>query len=437
MKTVAFHTLGCKVNQVETEQIKEELMHIGYRVVDFNQPADLYIINTCTVTHVSDRKSRAMIRRALKTNPQATVVVTGCLAEVDAEQVARMKGVQWVIGNRDKYRIAELVDPTPSDRSSTIIREPIGRDDAIAPVLYHSWHERTRGFVKVQDGCESYCTYCIVPYTRGPVRSKDPDHVVQEVRRMVEMGYREIVLTGIHTGQYGKSMEGWSLERLVNEVLNRVPGDYRIRLSSIELGEVSDGLIELMRCEPRLCRHLHIPLQSGSDPVLKRMGRRYTGADYQRRIEYILQRIPAIGIAADVMVGFPGETDQEFDDTFRLLQAVPLLDLHVFKYSPRPGTPAASYPDQIDERLKAVRSRKLLELARHKHRALLESMKGTTLTVLVEKCQQESCSGYSDNYINVEFSSPHDLCGRLVEVVLTGVGRDRAAAILLSEWTAT
>lgn len=429
MKTVAFHTLGCKVNQVETEQIKEDLMRSGYQVIDFEQPADLYIINTCTVTHVSDRKSRAMIRRALRTNPQASVVVTGCMAELDPEKVAKMKGVHWVVGNRDKHRIPQILDAGADNLDyGQIIREPISRKDPITPVMYHALHKRTRAFVKIQDGCQNFCTYCIVPYTRGPVRSKNPDDVINEIKQLVEVGYREIVLTGIHTGQYGRSIEKWSLERLLDEIFANIAGAFRIRLSSIELGEISPRLIEMLADEPRLCRHLHIPLQSGSDEVLKRMGRRYTGSQYQQRVLEIVQKVAGIGLAADVMVGFPGETDLEFESTFELLQQLPLLDLHVFKYSPRPGTPAASYSDQVDERVKSLRSNTLLELARQKHSSFLESMLDQALTVLIEECQSGKCHGFSDNYINVEFSSPHDLCGELVEVVINQVNQDRAVA---------
>lgn len=429
MKTAAFHTLGCKVNQVETEQIKEELMRSGYEVVDFDRPADLYVINTCTVTHVSDRKSRSMIRRALKNNPEATIVVTGCMAELDAENVARMKGVNWVIGNRDKHRIAQIIDPKASDHpDSHILREPISVLDPIQPVLYHDQHERTRAFVKVQDGCQSFCTYCIVPYTRGPVRSKAPDDVIREISQLVDIGYREIVLTGIHTGQYGRSMEGWNLDRLLTEIFTQVQGSYRIRLSSIELGEVTDRLIRSFAEEPRLCKHLHLPLQSGSDSILKRMGRRYTRSEFYDRVMELIQLVPDLGLAADVMVGFPGETDQDFTATRELLERLPLLDLHVFKYSPRPGTPAASYPDQIDEKVKTRRSNELLALARRQHRSFLEKRIGHRLTVLAEKCTQNLCTGLSDNYINIEFLSPHNLCGEFVEVILEEINEDRAVA---------
>lgn len=429
MKTVAFHTLGCKVNQVETEQIKDELISNGYQVIDFSQPADLYIINTCTVTHVSDRKSRAVIRRALKNNPEATVVVTGCMAELEAEKIAEMKGVNYVVGNRDKHRIAQIIDSgNKGNKDTLIIREPIDSRESLAPAFCHNHHERTRAFVKIQDGCQSFCTYCIVPYTRGPVRSKEPEDVVQEIKQLVNLGYREVVLTGIHTGQYGRSMPGWSLDRLLEKILESVPGDYRIRLSSIELGEISDRLIELMQNESRLCRHLHIPLQSGSDAVLRRMRRHYSREEYRSRVLEIAGLVPGIGLVADVMVGFPGETEGDFDFTVELIQNLPLLDLHVFKYSPRPGTPAASFPEQVEQKIKAERSKVLLDIARQKHKAFIEGLIGQTLTVLVEECHSGKCNGFSDNYINIEFSSPHDMCGLFVEVVLEGVYRNRAVA---------
>ena len=283
MKKAAFYTLGCKVNQVDTEQIKEAFLKQGYQVVDFNEAADIYVINTCTVTHVSDRKSRAVIRRAARRNPLAQIVVTGCLAQADPDQIKAIPGVSMVVDNQDKERIPDLV-------GGTVRGDADGVFASLTPVLFTGRHERTRAFIKIEDGCHSYCSYCIVPYTRGAVRSKRPEHVQAELQRLVELGYREIVLTGIHTGLYGYDLKNINLTELLKQLLGEVDGDYRIRLSSIEPLEICPALLQLVQQEPRICRHFHVPLQSGSDTVLKAMNRRYNGQYYRDLILEISKR---------------------------------------------------------------------------------------------------------------------------------------------------
>ncbi|MGR6835420.1 tRNA (N(6)-L-threonylcarbamoyladenosine(37)-C(2))-methylthiotransferase MtaB [Syntrophomonas erecta] len=435
MKKAAFHTLGCKVNQVETEQLKEDFIRRGYQIVDFSDQADIYIINTCTVTRVSDRKSRAVIRRAARKNPEAIIVVTGCLAEIDAAQIEKLNGVNLIIGNRDKSRIGELLgekDSLVAGRAK-IVHEPILSSDKLAPVFYERLHERTRAFVKIQDGCESFCSYCIVPYSRGPVRSKLPRDVIQEISQLVSLGYREIVLTGIHTGQYGKDLEGWYLERLLHEIFRQVDGDYRIRLSSVELNEITEGIIGLLSQEKRLCRHLHIPLQSGSTRILSLMARQYTAEDYYEKLQSIAKNIPAVALTADVMVGFPGEQEADFNNTRGLLEQLPMADLHVFKYSPRPGTPAADFPEQVDEKVKHHRSEILLKVAKHKREAFIKGLVGCNLAVLVERLTGENeYYGLSDNYIGILFKHSKNRCGDFQNIKLDRYYQGAAYGVLVN-----
>jgi threonylcarbamoyladenosine tRNA methylthiotransferase MtaB len=431
LKKIAFYTLGCKVNQVETEQLKEEFIHRGYEIVDFTDEADVYLINTCTVTHVSDRKSRAIIRRAAR-NSQALVAVTGCMAQVAAKELAGIEGIDLIVNNLDKENIADIIEELDPEQERPVIIE-CSPDKArrLKPILYSRQHKRTRAFVKIQDGCESWCSYCIIPRTRGPVRSKLPEHVMQEIEQLLSLGYREIVLTGIHTGFYGKDLNNWDLLRLLNKILTDSEGDYRLRLSSIEPLEVSQELIDLIGDNPtRMCRHFHIPLQSGSNRILKAMNRRYTREYYHDLLQGIATRIPGVALTADVMVGFPGEDEKDFRDTYNLIDSLPFMDLHVFPYSKRPGTRAASITPQVSPQEKQARSQKLLDLARRKNDDFITSQIGQELTLLIEKQTGErDYIGLSDNYIEVSFQSPYDLRGELVQVRVEGINAERVKGI--------
>jgi threonylcarbamoyladenosine tRNA methylthiotransferase MtaB len=431
VKKIAFYTLGCKVNQVETEQLKEEFIHRGYEIVDFTDEADVYLINTCTVTHVSDRKSRTIIRRAAR-HPHALVVVTGCMAQVAAKELAGIEGIDLIVSNLDKENVADIIEELdPEQEKPVIIERLLDRDRKLRPVLYSQLHERTRAFVKIQDGCESWCSYCIVPQARGPVRSKLPEHVLQEIEQLLSLGYREIVLTGIHTGLYGKDLDDWDLLRLLDKILAEIGGDYRLRLSSLEPLEVSPELINLMADNPRMCRHFHIPLQSGSNDILTAMNRRYSREYYYDLLQGIAARIPGVALTTDVMVGFPGENEKDFQDTCDLINSLPFMDLHVFPYSRRPGTRAASMTPQVPPQEKQARSQKLLHLAQRKHDDFIASQVGQELTLLVEKQTGErDYIGLSDNYIEVSFQSPHDLCGELVQVRVEGINGDRVEGSL-------
>jgi threonylcarbamoyladenosine tRNA methylthiotransferase MtaB len=421
MKKAAFFTLGCKVNQVETEQMKEEFIKKGYGITSFEENADIYIINTCTVTHVSDSKSRAIIRRALrKASPQAIVVAVGCLAQVNPEQLAEIEGIDLIVGNNQKENIAELVENYKKNKTSKPLIEAGPIDSARKPGTYSYTHphEKTRAFIKIQDGCENFCSYCIVPFARGPVRSKNPAHVIAEIEQLHSLGYKEFVLTGIHTGLYGKDLLGWDLAKLLENVFNAVKGEYRIRLGSIEPHEVSAGLLEQFN-HNQLCHHLHIPLQSGSDQVLKSMGRDYTRDYYSRLVEGIVSRIADMAVTADVMVGYPSEDSLAFDQTLTLLQKLPIMGLHVFRYSHRPGTRAAQLISVVSNEQKQERSKTLIQLANEKRHSFVEKMVGTKVRLLVEKeIKNDLYQGFSDNYINVLFSSRKKLTGQFVQVTI-------------------
>lgn len=423
VRKIAFHTLGCKVNQVETENMKELFLKKGYELVDYSQPADIYVVNTCTVTHVSDRKSRAILRRGKKRNPDAVVIAAGCMAQVSPEQLAQMEEVDIIIGNSHKEKIVDIVEEELGEQKAgkSLYVNEITRNNRPGRNLYSQPHERTRAFVKIQDGCQSFCSYCIVPHARGPVRSKKPDDVLAELDQLLFLGYKEIVLTGIHSGFYGVDLPGWDLTRLIKSILDHFPGDYRIRLSSIEPLELTMPLLQLVADEKRLCRHFHIPLQSGSDEILSRMGRRYKRDDYQ----VILQKaalIPGVALTTDVMVGFPGESEADFMQSYELLEKLPFYRLHVFKYSRRQDTAAAVMPDQVDEQEKNKRSDILLTLGRKKQLFFEKGLCGSRLSLLVErKLGHDRYIGISDNYVNVLFYAEEDVQGKIVDVLINDV----------------
>jgi len=429
---IAFHTLGCKVNQVETEHMIEEFTGRGYQVVEFGDPADVYIINTCTVTHISDRKSRAMIRRAVRANPEALVVATGCVAQVSADQLSQIEGIGLVIGNQDKDHIVDIVNNSLIKRETDkkLWVEPICQS-GLRPILYSQSHQRTRAFVKVQDGCQSFCSYCIVPFARGPVRSKAPADVMAEIAQLLRLGYREIVLTGIHTGLYGVDIPGWNITRLVENILASNTGNYRIRLSSIEPLELNKELLAVIAGNKHICRHFHIPLQSGSDRILESMRRRYNREYYRELVLKTNALIPGSAFTADVMVGYPTETGADFQYTYDLINDLPFYDLHVFKYSQRAGTSAALLVPQVEAAEKQSRSEALLELGKKKKAQFLQDFIGKELTVLVErKLSDGTYTGISDNYIEVHFSSPDDLIGEFVKITLTKAGEDQGVGVI-------
>ena len=389
---IAFTTLGCKINQYETDLLRRDLTSQGNTVVPFNEPADVYIINTCSVTAKSDTECRQVIRSATRRAQGAQVIVTGCYAETRPDEIKSIPGVDAVFGNSEKPKITQYV----ASRSNEVTEH----DRAFVPA--RAVKNRTRGFLKIQDGCNNFCSYCIVPFARGRSRSVDPRLLTLEFEKLVKSACLEIVLTGIHIGTYGVDLsERTSLTDLLAS-LTGMRGHSRIRLSSIEPREITDGIIRLIG--QGLCRHLHIPLQSGDDGILQSMKRNYTASFYRTLVEQIASAVPRVALGADVMVGYPGEGEKEFYNTLRLIENVPLTHLHVFSYSPRPGTAASEMTGHLPDAVKKERSEVLRRIGQEKNLVFRQKQRGTELTVVVEdKVDAETglLSGLSDNYIRV------------------------------------
>ncbi|NYE56312.1 tRNA (N(6)-L-threonylcarbamoyladenosine(37)-C(2))-methylthiotransferase MtaB [Carboxydothermus ferrireducens] len=417
MKKVAFYTLGCKVNQYETEALKGAFLEKGYEIVDFSDYADIYVINTCTVTHLSDRKSRQMIRKAVQKNPRAVVAAVGCYAQVAPEEILKIPEVNLVLGTVHKNRLVELVEKVLRERTKINAVASFEELLEFEEMPLKLAPGKARAFVKIQEGCNSYCAYCIIPYARGPLRSRPLEDVVAEVKKLCQSGFSEIVLTGIHTGAYGQEKQDLpKLADLVAELF-KIPELKRLRLSSIEPQDFTVELLDVLANSPKFCRHLHLPLQSGDDDILKAMRRKYTSYEYLRLIETIRERIPDIALTSDVIVGFPGETEEQFLNSYNLVKKVGFMDIHVFKYSPRAGTPAAKMPGQIPEREKERRSLLLLNLKEELFKNYASKFLGKILEVIPEEQDTEGFwEGHSDNYLRVKFSGNNIKRGEIYPV---------------------
>jgi threonylcarbamoyladenosine tRNA methylthiotransferase MtaB len=423
-KRVAFATLGCKVNQSETEAMKDLFRERGYQIVDFDEEADVYVVNTCTVTHLADRKSRQLVRRAGRRAPGAIIAVVGCWPQTAPRAVEELPEVSVIIGTRDRSRIVEYVEEA-ARRQERINRVGVLDERMDFEELPLDYSTRTRAYLKIEDGCDRFCTYCIIPYARGPVRSRAPERVRAAAERLAAEGYREIVLTGIHLGLYGRDL-GHGVDLItVLKLLEDIPGLERVRLSSLDPHEVTPDLLAYMAEHARVCPHLHIPVQSGSNAVLKRMGRPYTREEYLKLVEKIRRVLPDVGLTTDIIVGFPGETEADFQATLDLAQQAGFSRLHVFSYSPRQGTPAAAMPDQVDARIKDERSRRLIALGKELALKFHGRYLGRTLEVLVEEEREGGdLAGYSGNYIRVRLSGPDALMNRVLPVRITAVTPD-------------
>lgn len=421
MKRVAFITVGCKLNQFETELMREAALTAGYQSAD-PDAADVYVVNTCTVTSKSDYRSRQALRRAIKANPAALILATGCYAQRKPDEVAAIRGVDVVVGNAEKYEIEAFLGLSKGAAPLVRVTEAEALETIDGSRRLHQFGRYTRAFVKIQDGCDNRCTYCAVPLARGRSRSKDPEDVKREIETLTAEGYREIVLTGVHLGSYGKDLEAcWSLADLV-AALARVDGLARLRLSSIEPTDFTDDLIGLV-ADPtsKICPHVHVPLQSGDDRILALMGRPYSRARYRDLILKIAQQVPACGIGADVMVGFPTEDEAAFTSTYSLVSDLPITYLHTFAFSGREGTPACGLAGQVDAAAKKERSRIMRRLSKSKSNAFRASLVGASVGVLV--LRTPSCGksvGISGNYVEVFLDSPV-APNMLVSARVTGV----------------
>ncbi|ORX23431.1 tRNA (N(6)-L-threonylcarbamoyladenosine(37)-C(2))-methylthiotransferase MtaB [Thermoanaerobacterium sp. PSU-2] len=426
-KIVSFFTLGCKVNQYETEAMAEIFKSSGYDVVRFDEYADVYVINTCTVTGRGDMKSRQEIRKAKKINPDSVVAVVGCYSQVALNEVLNIPEVNVVLGTKNKGEIVKLVEKA-ANANKVIAVEDIFKDRKFEELKISAQEGHTRAYLKIQDGCNQYCTYCIIPYARGPIRSRKPNDILDEVKRLKDNGYKEVVLTGIHVASYGKDLENVNLLDII-KMIHEIDGIERIRLSSIEPTFLTEDFVREVSLLPKFCRHYHISLQSGSDSVLKRMGRRYTTSEYKTIIERVRKYIKDVAITTDVMVGFPGETEKEFNETYNFVKDIQFSKMHVFKYSRRAGTKAADYPDQIKNSVKEERSKILIKLSEECELKFYRKFLGSTLNVLFEQRTKELddyVEGLTDNYIRVAVETDLNIKNKILPVKLIDLKKDFA-----------
>lgn len=420
MKRVAFCTLGCKVNQYETEALSGIFRKAGYSVVDFEEEAEVYVINTCTVTNLSDRKSRQMIRKAKKNNKDSVVIVVGCYAQTAPEEVSKIEGVSMVIGTKDRGRIIEYIKELEAGGQKLNFVDDVMKAREFEELGIDVFRERTRAFIKIQEGCTQFCSYCIIPYARGPVRSRDEKNILNEITDLARSGYKEVVLTGIHIASYGKDIKTTSLIDIIKKV-HEIEGIERIRLGSIEPTLINEEFIESIKKLEKVCPQYHLSLQSGCDRTLERMNRKYTTKDYRKSVALLRGNIRDVAVTTDIMVGFPGETDEEFDETYRFLQEISFAGMHVFKYSPRKGTPAASYPNQILPEKKEERSNMLINLASSMKLKYNKGYIGKVMSVLFEqevKGMKGYIEGLTTNYIKVVCEGNEEFDGKIIKVLL-------------------
>ncbi len=443
---VSLYTLGCKVNQYETRETAAELLRLGYQVVPFGQPVDACVVNTCSVTDQADVKSRGALRRASRCGDDPLVIATGCYADASPFEAATLPGVAAVVRNSEKPRLAEIVDETVR-RSGRLLFELDGENASSPPVetdliaLLHAGEgalARTRAVIKIQDGCNHFCSFCIIPFTRGRLRSRPAADVLTEARRLAELGFKELVLTGICLGDYGdeKGFERGDRDPLavLLEEMAAIPGIERLRMSSIDPADTSDDLIETMARVPEVCPHFHLSLQAGDEDVLQRMRRRYTAERFRELVTSIYARVPQAGLTCDVIVGFPGETTAQFEETARLCEEARFLKIHAFPYSPRQGTTAARLEDDVPAAEKQRRVRALLDLSDRLGLEFAERSVGETVNVLVEQRDKASglLSGLTGNYLRVHFDGTDSLRGEIVPVAVASAGSGEAFGSLES-----
>ena len=427
MSSVAFHTLGCKVNHYETEAIWQLFKENGYSRAEFEKQSDVYVINTCTVTNTGDKKSRQVIRRAIRQNPDAVICVTGCYAQTSPAEIMAIPGVDIVVGTQERTKLLDYIQQYKTERKPINAVGNIMKNRVYEELDVPSFTDRTRASLKIQEGCNNFCTFCIIPWARGLMRSRDPQEVVRQAQQLVDAGYMEIVLTGIHTGGYGEDLKDYNLAQLLRDIENNVKGLKRLRISSIEASQLSDEVIDVLRDSKIVVRHLHIPIQSGSDTVLRRMRRKYTMEFFANRLDHLRVALPDLAITSDVIVGFPGETEEEFMDTFNFIRDQKFSELHVFPYSKRTGTPAARMDNQVDEEVKNERVHRLISLNDQLAVEYASRFEGEVLEIIPEEAYKlDSASnmleGYTDNYLKVVIPGSEDLIGKLVRVKITKAG---------------
>ena len=426
-KKVSFITLGCKVNQYDSDAMRTLFVRSGYVPTGENDDAQVYVINTCSVTSIGDRKSRQMVRRIRRAHPDAVIAVAGCYAQLAPEVFEKMGDVDVIVGLQNRSRIVEYVEKAKNRADRKPLNETVDimKVDRFENMSVDMEGEvRTRAFIKVQEGCDNYCTFCIIPYARGKLKSRLQKDGVEEIKRLVSEGYREVVLTGIHLGNYGKDLhDGTSLATLVAELV-KIPDLLRIRLGSVESVELSDDLIRIIQEEPKVCRHLHLPIQAGSDEVLKGMNRHYRLPQYKKLIADLREKVPGIALTTDLIVGFPGETEENFQETLETLKEIRFSGIHVFPYSKRTGTPAASYPNQISNEVKKERVHRVQELEKGIALEYRKQFLGKTVHVLAEEEKNGYFEGLTDEYIRVSIKNGDVKRGHMYPVKIDEITED-------------
>ena len=402
---VAFSTLGCRVNQYESEAMAEKFIREGYEVVDFSEIADVYVINTCTVTNMGDKKSRQIISKARRLNNNAIIAVVGCYSQMAPKEVSEIEGVDVVLGTRNKGDVVYYVNKARDEEKVQVHVEGVLKNKKFEDLNIEEYQDKTRAFLKIQDGCNRFCTYCAIPYARGSVCSKEPRKVIDEVKKLASHGFKEVILSGIHTASYGLDLDGnITLIDLIEDI-EKIHGIERVRIGSIEPAFFTNEVIEKIKGFKKLCPHFHLSLQSGCNTVLKRMNRRYTAEEYEHIVNILRDNIKDVSISTDVIVGFPGETEEEFNETYKFLKRIKLTKTHIFKYSPRKGTRAAEMKGQLDGKIKEERSKALIALNDINEENFIKKYINKNVKVLLEqevKGKENIFEGYTENYIKVQ-----------------------------------
>lgn len=432
MKKVAFHTLGCKLNFSETSAISQKFLNNGFEIVDFNSHADVYVVNTCTVTDNADKECRQIVRRALRNNPDAFIAVTGCYAQLRAEEISQIDGVDVVLGSNEKFNIFDYANNFSKNELSCIYVSDTNELNEFHSSLSLEGNERTRAFFKIQDGCDYKCSFCTIPLARGKSRSMNPDEVIKEFKTLLDAGYKEIILTGVNVGDYGLNYN-MNLFNLLQRML-KVEGDYRIRISSIEPNLLDDNIIQLTRDNEKMAKHFHIPLQSGSKEILALMQRRYKKENYQELISKVVNTIPNVGIGVDVIVGFPGETDEHFRETYDFIKELPISYLHVFTYSERPNTKAIEMGGNIDISIRKKRNKMLRILSDKKRAEFNRLMIGEEQIVLFEDQNENGImKGFTESYLRVSHTYNSELINKFTKVKIREANGNICTVDLIEE----
>lgn len=427
---VAFSTLGCRVNQYESEAMAEKFIREGYEVVDFSEIADVYVINTCTVTNMGDKKSRQIISKARRLNNNAIIAVVGCYSQMAPKEVSEIEGVDVVLGTRNKGDVVYYVNKARDEEKVQVHVEGVLKNKKFEDLNIEEYQDKTRAFLKIQDGCNRFCTYCAIPYARGSVCSKEPRKVIDEVKKLASHGFKEVILSGIHTASYGLDLDGnITLIDLIEDI-EKIHGIERVRIGSIEPAFFTNEVIEKIKGFKKLCPHFHLSLQSGCNTVLKRMNRRYTAEEYEHIVNVLRDNIKDVSISTDVIVGFPGETEEEFNETYEFLKRIKLTKTHIFKYSPRKGTRAAEMKGQLDGKVKEERSKALIALNDINEENFIKKYINKNVKVLLEqkvKGKENIFEGYTENYIKVEVEKPENIkSGDIIECRIEKAHKDFA-----------